>query len=248
MSVPKIYYTSDLHIGHKFVSETRGFFHDHPQSGEFGIEVTVPDTEAHDAWLADLWDSTVKPVDIVYVLGDISINGGQHALDWFNARPGSKILISGNHDPVNPLHYREFKKKFRRWLETFEIITPFMVQKLLGVRFALSHFPYSGTGSEGHGEEERFTQFRLPDMGMPLLHGHTHGKETDHFSDSGTPQLHVGIDAWGRLVSQEDVMDWIKSHMVYGEELKRVEMHFNKNPLDLDPSHTHMVTKRRLET
>ena len=33
-------------------------------------------------------------------------------------------------------------------------------------------------------------------MGVPLLHGHTHGKEQVTFTSKGTMQIHVGLDAW----------------------------------------------------
>ena len=76
----------------------------------------------------------------------------------------------------------------------------------------LSHYPYSGVGAEGNRKEdgsqleERFAEFRLTDCGRPLLHGHTHGPEKLHFSQAGTPQVHIGLDAWGmRLVSHNEV-------------------------------------------
>lgn len=207
MSNPRIFYTTDIHIGHSFVARTRGFFKEARKPVPWAPE---PDISAHDAWLADLWDSTIKENDVVYVVGDISINGGQHALDWVGARPGHKVLISGNHDPVHPADYRSFRRVFRRWLDYFDIITPYSVQKLVNTKFIVSHFPYSGTGSEGHGVEERYTQYRMPDLGMPLVHGHTHGPEVRHTSDKGTPQLHVGIDAWRRLVPQEEIIAWLE--------------------------------------
>lgn len=205
-----IFYTSDTHVGHKLVAKERGFFTSHPQTGEFGLEVDVPNTEAHDGALADMWDSTVRKDDIVFVLGDISINGGQYALDWHADRPGTKVLISGNHDKVHPFH-RDSYKHFQKWSEVFTGgIFPFFRRKLVGKYFLMSHFPYTGTGSEGHGDEERMTQFRLPDMGVPLLHGHTHLPVRSHVSDQGTRQLHVGLDAWGmKLVPQEAVMEWL---------------------------------------
>lgn len=198
--VRKIYYTSDLHIGHRLVSKIRGFFDS--ESGE-------PNVRSHDFFLAQKWDSLVNPEDKVYVLGDISINGGQYALDWIEQRPGEKVLISGNHDPVHPYH-RKAEKLFPHWSLYFSSIQPFLVKRLAGRHVLLSHFPYSGTGAEGHGHEERSTQYRMPDLGLPLLHGHTHGPERHHVSDQGSIQLHVGLDAWGLdLVPQEAVLDWL---------------------------------------
>lgn len=190
-----VLYTSDIHIGHKKVSEIRGF----------------STTEEHDAWLADLWDSTVCMRDTVYILGDISINGGQHALDWIAERPGAKILVAGNHDPVHP-GMRTAVGKLAHWNQYFHAIVPFSRRRLEGMNFLLSHFPYLGTGAERPGEDEvRFEQYRLPDLGLPLLHGHTHIEERFHVSDAGTPQMHVGIDAWKSLVPEKTVLDWLRN-------------------------------------
>jgi calcineurin-like phosphoesterase family protein len=161
--------------------------------------------------VADVWDSTVHPKDTVIVMGDISINGSDEALEWHRQRTGTKILIMGNHDPVWPF-YRDAQKKFQQWGEVFTAMFPFWRRKLGGKYFLLSHFSYMGTGAEGHGVEDRFPQFRLPDMGVPLVHGHTHdANQRAHISDLGTPQLHVGLDAWNmQLVSQDAVQGWLE--------------------------------------
>jgi len=159
---------------------------------------------AHDTWLASLWDQSVSSDDQVYVLGDISINGAQSALDWISARPGTKHLISGNHDPVHPAH-RTAVKLLPKWNQYFDTIQPFMRRKLNGHEFLLSHFPYASYGDgPDRKPETRFEQYRLPELGLPLLHGHTHGQERDHDN-----MFHVGIDAWKGLVPQEVVQDWL---------------------------------------
>lgn len=211
MSSKNMYYTSDLHIGHRKVSGIRGFWdEDNVVSTGYGIPEALPDTHAHDELLAENWDAVVRPGDTVYILGDISINGGDHALEWLDRRPGSKVLIAGNHDPVHP-QFRTAEKNFKRWMETFDMIVPFMRRKLEGISFAMSHYPYEswGDGPErGGAEASRDNQWRLPDLGMPLLHGHTHGKERDHGN-----MFHVGLDAWNmQLVPQEVVQNWLVTH------------------------------------
>lgn len=193
---PKVFYTSDLHIGHKMVAGIRGY----------RDSIGDPDTSAHDEAMAEVWDSQVKYGDIVYVLGDISISGNQYVMDWFSRRReyGPIHLISGNHDPVHPMH-RTATKYLQRWSAVFDSIQPFLRRRLNGVEFLLSHFPYASWG-DGDREGSRFDQYRLPDLGMPLLHGHTHGLEQGHGHS-----LHVGIDAWHRLVPQDIVIDWLNS-------------------------------------
>lgn len=209
---PQYFHTSDTHIGHELVARERGFI----VPGEFkehrGEMKPLGDVKAHAEALADMWDSTVREQDTVFVQGDISINGSDAALEWHRERTGHKILITGNHDPVWPFH-RDFYKKFQQWSEVFDAIVPFMRRKLGGKYFMMSHFPYTGTGMEGHRDEgfDEFLQFRLPDLGLPLLHGHTHGPEKSHISDKGSLELHVGLDAWDmQLVTQDTVQGWLE--------------------------------------
>lgn len=210
MKNPEFWYTSDTHIGHELVARERGFI----VPGEFkehrGEMKPKGDVQAHADFLADMWDSTVRPQDTIFVQGDISINGSYEALEWHRQRTGRKILIMGNHDPVWPFH-RDAYKNFALWSEVFDAMFPFLRRKLGGKYFLMSHFPYAGTGAEGHGVEDRALQYRLPDMGMPLLHGHTHGQERYHISDEGSHQLHIGLDAWDmQLVSQDTIQGWLE--------------------------------------
>jgi predicted phosphohydrolase len=61
-----------------------------------------------DAWIDHVarvgaaWDERVADRDVVLVPGDISwgmrLDQVQHELDWIGERPGTKVLIRGNHD------------------------------------------------------------------------------------------------------------------------------------------------------
>lgn len=184
----EVWYTSDIHLGHRKVSEIRGF----------------EDTDDHDHQIVMQWLKQVKPEDTVYVLGDVAVSGYGYALSILKQLPGTKHLISGNHDPVHPMHRAAYSKRFVEWLEVFETIQPFQRKRLNGVEFAMSHFPYAAWGDGPGREGSRYEQWRLPDLGMKLLHGHTHGPERDHAN-----MLHVGWDAWGRLVRQSEVIEWL---------------------------------------
>jgi calcineurin-like phosphoesterase family protein len=202
------YFTSDLHLYHRLVAGIRGFWQG---DGEPGPD-SLPDVDEHNFYVAKAW-SVVKPDDIVWVQGDICVSAKwwPFALEFIKNLPGRKRLVNGNHDPVSSIH-REAWKYQRQALEVFDSVQDFAKIKLNGRYVLLSHYPYSGTGSEGmndHGQPrsvERYTEFRLPDCGFPLIHGHTHGTEKLHFSDAGTPQIHVGMDAWHmKLVSQHEI-------------------------------------------
>jgi calcineurin-like phosphoesterase family protein len=205
----KRFFTSDTHIGHELVARLRGFYHDHPQSGEFGSDIQVADTAAHDAKIAENWDRVVGPDDTVFVLGDISINPKRaNAFEWFRNRPGKKHLICGNHDAVAGFHSKALNEQQKsEWANTFATIRDFAFLKIAGHRIALSHYPYDGEGDRSL--EDRMTEVRLRDVGLPLLHGHTHASHQAHLSERGTPMFHVGLDAWNlELVPESTIVEW----------------------------------------
>jgi calcineurin-like phosphoesterase family protein len=200
------WFTSDLHIRHDLVVIDRGFFHEDPRGQEFGL--SVKEVAAHDAYeaqLADNWDSVVKPNDRVFVLGDIAMNPNKGAFAFLDARPGVKTLIAGNHDEVAGFHSKAHTAQ-RKWLEHFASIHDFLQIKVGGRRVALSHYPYSGEGDREM--EDRMTQWRLRDEGLPLLHGHIHS----HEKVTGPYSYHVGLDAHGmNLVPVETIEAWLET-------------------------------------
>ncbi|SLG32789.1 serine/threonine specific protein phosphatase [Mycobacteroides abscessus subsp. abscessus] len=172
-----IWFTADLHLGHRKVAEIRGF-------GD--------NTDAHNTALATNWDNLVRPGDQVWVLGDISIGHGgpeTRALEWVSARPGIKHLIAGNHDGCHPMHSRAHKTH-RRFLDVFETVQSAATLKIVGQRVLLSHFPYRDDPDGDHTEVLRHNEWRPVDVGQWLLHGHTHSS----IARRGR-QLHVGVDA-----------------------------------------------------
>jgi calcineurin-like phosphoesterase family protein len=186
---PRVFYTSDIHLGHGRVADLRGF----------------TSTRDHDRAIADGWRSEVTDRDTVYVLGDVAVSGFTYALEFLAGLPGRKHLIAGNHDPVHPMHRRTFAGKLPAFLDVFETVSPFLRRKLAGRELLLSHFPYVEWGDGPGREGSRYEQYRLPDLGTPLLHGHTHGTEQGHGHS-----LHIGVDAWGLApVSQDHVIDWL---------------------------------------
>lgn len=194
VTMSKRFFTSDQHIGHKLVSGTRGF----------------DDPKDHDAKLAENWDRVVGPDDIVFVLGDISINPKRDgAFEWFRERPGKKHLIYGNHDEAHPMHSKALQaQQDPNWHETFATMNAWLRLKMVGRTVLLSHFPYEGEGSRDI--EDRNVEYRLKDAGFPLLHGHTHAAHQAHLSKAGSHMFHVGVDAWGlELVPESTVQEWL---------------------------------------
>ncbi len=61
------------------------------------------DWDDHAERLKEKWDELIGPEDIVIIPGDISwglrLDEAAADLEWIGDRPGTKILIKGNHDP-----------------------------------------------------------------------------------------------------------------------------------------------------
>lgn len=188
-----VYFTSDLHLGHRKVAELRGF----------------DSIEAHDEAIRESWRDVVARDDVVWILGDLTASKPDHALDVLAFLPGRKRLILGNHDPAHPM-YRDAHKWLRRYFayDVFEHVAASARVKVDGVQALLSHFPYGRDRGE-----TRYAQWRLRDEGLPLIHGHTHGPERltvtpAHWSRGPRVEVHVGLDAWDlRLVPDYAVHD-----------------------------------------
>lgn len=181
------WFTSDLHLNHKLVAFLRGF--DSP--------------EDHDAALEQQWRSQVGKRDKVWVLGDVHVGRLPQSIATMASLPGTKHLIAGNHDAVFPMH-RGAERMQRKYLEAFESVGSAGRTGLLGRRVLMHHMPYD---SDNPKYPDRFTQWRLRDEGHPLLHGHTHMTNRTSQSRLGTLQIHVGWDAWGGLVSDEQLLE-----------------------------------------
>jgi|SRR5690606_220160 len=189
----KTWFTSDLHFGHRLVAGHRGFIQ------EDGTE----DTEAHDEHIVSVWNTHVAPSDKVWVLGDMSMKGPKAFGPYVERLNGTLHLIAGNHDEVHPM-FRKSENKQRAWLAFFESVQQSASIRIDGRDVKLSHFPYTGEGARPG--PDRHTQWRLPDEGLPLIHGHTHDEiQRLSFSEKGTVMFHVGWDAWGEPVPQESI-------------------------------------------
>jgi calcineurin-like phosphoesterase family protein len=91
----KVYIWSDLHLGHANIIKycNRPF----------------ADVEAMNKALLHAWWTTVKPMDTIINLGDVSLkNNKEHLSETIRSLPGYKILILGNHDR---------KRSVKWWME-----------------------------------------------------------------------------------------------------------------------------------
>ncbi len=187
-----VWFTSDWHLQHnKLGVEIRGY----------------ESVEQHDEAVIATVNQYVRPDDILWCLGDISLgklDSGLALLSRVNAR---MELIYGNHDKGSPIH-RDAWKIQKKYLEVFESVQAYAKLKISGVTNSvlLSHYPWNGDGEGGRDLEERYSQFRLnrdPEVPRILIHGHTHST----LRVDGPDSIHVGWDAWHRPVHLDEVRE-----------------------------------------
>ena len=146
----RIWFTSDLHIGHKNVIE----YANRPFTS----------VEEMDATIINNWNLFIAPEDTVYVLGDVVFLKLHEAVEKVSALNGHKHLIFGNHD--KPL------KKKQAFLGLFESSRDYAELKIAdkdakdGVqRIVLLHYAMKIWNKSQHGAWH--------------LYGHSHGSLPD---------------------------------------------------------------------
>lgn len=179
------FYTSDLHLGHTNIIT----YCDRPFDD--------PDHMNHE--LIQNWNSVVTDDDTVVVLGDFAMGKIAETLPLVAQLAGEKILLPGNHDRCWMGHP---ERKRKNWMGKYldagfdEVIMDLWYEEN-GVRYC--HFPYTGDSHDA----DRYTEFRPPNDGMPLVHGHTH----DHRAVSPDGKMvNIGVDAWDYAPILEEVV------------------------------------------
>lgn len=177
------YFTSDLHIEHKRICAltNRGLVTDH---------------DSHASFIRDLWNSTVKPGDIVYHLGDFYFGKNYSFIsEYIKSLNGQKIFIKGNHDNRELLTKLVDNGVIEAWYDYKEI-------KIGAHAACLFHFP--------------ITSWHKQQLGSFHLHGHSHGS----FNGQGKI-LDVGLDTSYFLnnkhgfFSEDDIIDYMKNRELH---------------------------------
>lgn len=177
------YFTSDMHFSHKRIVEFTNR----------GKETTQED---HDDWLIEVWNSTVKNEDKVFMLGDFSFSTTYDKVaNQVSKLKGQKFFVKGNHDHSEFMLRLKEERLIQEYYEYKEI-------KLLGNTAVLFHFPIASWHRQGYGSCH--------------LHGHSHGG----FTGTKGKMLDVGIDSsynlYGehRLFSESDIQEYIQSQEI----------------------------------
>ncbi|MDO4760780.1 MAG: serine/threonine protein phosphatase [Corynebacterium sp.] len=203
------FYISDPHFGHTLVSELRGF----------------RSPRAHDRALFEAWMDELPADENIrlWILGDNSCGTEEdedYALGQLQrlrenllVKKNSRLAlhgIVGNHDSIHPMSTKSYKR-LPTFLQVYDTIQLAASTKMAGMRVMLSHFPYTGDQFD----TDRMEQFRLRDLGQPLVHGHTHNKEIISYSAQGSLQLCVCVDACEgmRPMEKETLDKLIHAHL-----------------------------------
>jgi calcineurin-like phosphoesterase family protein len=193
-----IWFTSDTHFGHENIIK----YCDRP----------FKNTDHMNDEIVRRWNEAVSPNDIVFHLGDVALGKIDNSLAQVSRLNGYKALVLGNHDrPFMRMGKADSETWWDRYYEVFQEVWHWSGHDgiIVGDKaFNLSHFPYTGD----HTPEDRHSEHRLDDEGVPLIHGHTHTTDRLTYSIKGTPQIHVGMDAWNfRPVHEDEIMDIFQS-------------------------------------
>lgn len=163
----KTYITSDLHFGHANILKFN------PQTRQFR------DADHMNAEMIRMWNETVMPGDLVYILGDVAFLNAGRAVSILRSLNGSKILVAGNHDSK--------LLKDEGFRACFDEVHTYLTVNHNGVRVCMFHYPIH--------------EWDQCHRGAVHFHGHVHGKPT------GLERYRVrdaGMDATGRVVTLFD--------------------------------------------
>jgi len=163
-----IFWTSDTHFAHKNLVEK---FKGRPQ---------FKTIKAHDKYLKEMWNDTVKVKDHVYHLGDFGwTKNKQETLTLIRSLHGYIHLIKGNHDKHIPIN---IPKKFEYLGEYHEL-------KIDKQKYILCHYPFQSWNASSHGNTIH-------------LHGHAHVELVNHIHN----RLNVCIELHNyNLLTMDDI-------------------------------------------
>ena len=184
------FFCSDLHLGHANVIK----YCNRPYK----------DVDEMAQAIITQWNSQVKDGDLVYCLGDMSLNRYRcfEVLPWLNGR---KVLCYGNHEhelwSIYPVK-EKWKRCKQQYLDAgFSEVHVFRVVQIGGHWCILGHLPPSDPRFMGY--DGRFTNWRLDYWDdVWYLGGHLHAKfsKFDRFID-------VGFDVALKLFSEDDIIN-----------------------------------------
>jgi calcineurin-like phosphoesterase family protein len=173
------YFWADTHFYHYRMAKFRGYYDCDEEYSEIVDEATLKmireaTLKMNEVMISE-WNSTVKPKDTIYFLGDLVIGNKQQTQEILNRLNGNICIIRGNHD-----HYI-YKCSGVGWFKDVYMLKSKSTHRLsLGgnILIWLSHY--------AHRKWDR------SHYGTLHLYGHSHGKLYD---DPCSLSMDVGYDS-----------------------------------------------------
>lgn len=100
----KVRFIGDLHLGHKNITKFSG-----PERGG------ITNSDDHDLWIIEQWNSVCTKNDLIWVLGDVCMDKSK--LPLLKKMKGVKHLILGNHDEFTLETYAPYFNKIHGFLK-----------------------------------------------------------------------------------------------------------------------------------
>lgn len=168
-----IWFTSDLHIGHKNISGPS------QSSWKSGYR-TFPTLEEHDNTLINTLNKYVQPTDTLYILGDITFKSREFLEDIFYRINCNNIhCLLGNHDSALSKIHASFPSTDTEYPSIYskvKSINHYLKLNLNNTTLILFHYPIASWENMYRNSIQ--------------LHGHSHNR----FTPKGR-QLDVGVDS-----------------------------------------------------
>lgn len=146
----KIFFTSDTHFGHEFISKKRGF----------------DSIQDHDETLIKNWNSRIDNGDRIYILGDFIFNTVEPN-QYLKELNGEKFLILGNHDRIGK-HNEEIYKKYLVWIKDYFVLKIKNGINIPSTKIVLSHYPFEVWDSDHYGSLSFFGHIHRECRHKPL--------------------------------------------------------------------------------
>jgi calcineurin-like phosphoesterase family protein len=192
-----IFFTSDLHLGHRNIIEY--------------CHRPFADLDAMNEGLIARWNEIVHDHDTVYIVGDLAMGRLTETVPLASRFRGQKILVPGNHDGCWSGRGQKASSLRSLYEDAGITIAPEQLElSLEDQTVQLCHFPFAVDPEEARSRDgvqhDEFAHHRPTDRQQWLLCGHVHST----WRQRGR-QINVGMDAWGgQLVTTAQLLSLLR--------------------------------------
>ena len=168
--------------------------------------------------LVEMWNRDVKEGDLVYFLGDFAMKF-TYVEEFLPRLNGDKVFVCGNHDKWHKLHKGHLQTRQKVFKIDPRIVGLYEDLPIVlgGVKFFMNHFGWleqeDNHSAEHNAYVNRFSEWKPSRAKYPktvMIKGHTHSRPEERVTKMS---IDVGFDAWGRMVSLEEILEVVKEQV-----------------------------------